>query len=281
MHNFITAAELSARMDEQSLIILDGSWHLPDQDRDAHQEYLDRHIPGAQFFDIDAVSDKSVDLPHMLPNEEEFAHAASELGIWNDSPIVVYDSLGLFSAARVWWNFRVMGHSDVRILEGGLPAWEAAGLKTSSGPPAENGIGSYTAHIQRQRVADRDAVLNVIENGGAAILDARPEARFNGGETEPRPGLRSGHMPGAKNVFFKRLLTDDGKLKSKDELREAFIAAGHIPGESAITSCGSGVTAAILTLALAELGEEDIRLYDGSWAEWGADPTLPIATIES
>jgi len=278
--HFITVEELSSRLNSQSLVILDGSWHLPDQGRDAKSEYLNQHIPGAKFFDIDAVSDQSVDLPHMLPNEAEFARAASDLGIWNDSPIVVYDSHGLFSAARVWWSFRVMGHADIKILEGGLPAWEAAGRELASGQE-EMTVGAYTANIQRSRVADRDTVLNAIETASHPVLDARPTARFNGGGTEPRPGLRSGHMPGAKNVFFKSLLTEDGRLKDLDGLRAAFEDVGHDVGQPAITSCGSGVTAAILTLALAELGQDDIRLYDGSWAEWGADPNLPIATKES
>lgn len=278
--HFITPNELARSLNSQSLVILDGSWHLPGQGRDAHSEYLDCHIPGAQFFDIDAVSDRSVDLPHMLPNEAEFAIAAGAMGIWNDSPIVVYDSHGLFSAARVWWNFRVMGHADVKILEGGLPAWQACGHSVRSGHE-QSTVASYQAHIQDARIADRDTVLKAIESASRPILDARPSERFKGGGTEPRPGLRSGHMPGAKNVFFKSLLTEEGHLKDADGLRAAFEAAGHDVGQPAITSCGSGVTAAILTLALAELGQEDIRLYDGSWAEWGADPDLPIATIES
>ncbi|MEO0343988.1 MAG: 3-mercaptopyruvate sulfurtransferase [Pseudomonadota bacterium] len=280
MKHLISPTQLSAHLNDPALIILDGSWHLPDQARDPYSEYLDRHIPGAQFFDIDAVADQSDDLPHMLPDEDAFGAAASGLGIWNDSPIVVYDCHGLFSAARVWWSFKAMGHRDVKILDGGLPAWEAAGGALASGQEDPQ-VGSYSAHYQSHRVADRYAVLHAIENGAHPILDARPPQRFSGGGKEPRAGLRSGHMPGAKNVFFKSLLTDDGRLKRTDALREVFEAAGHDVDHPAITSCGSGVTAAIVTLALAELGQDDIRLYDGSWAEWGADHNLPLATIES
>ena len=271
------AAQIESRMD---LVVLDGTWHLPNAGRNPKAEYLDGHIPGAQFFDIDGVSDRNSDLPHMLPDEESFAAAASNLGVWNDSPIVVYDSYGLFSAARVWWSFRVMGHRDVKVLDGGLPAWTAAGHKTHSGQE-EASIGSYTANIQANRIADGEDVLAITNDRSMAILDARPKDRFDGTAPEPRKGMRSGHMPGATNVFFKSLLTEEGCLKDKESLRATFEGAGFTPGDPAITSCGSGVTAAILTLALAELGQDDIRLYDGSWAEWGADPSLPIETTES
>ena len=281
MTHFVSVDALAAQMESRiDLVVLDGTWHLPNAGRDPKAEYLDGHIPGAQFFDIDGVSDRNSDLPHMLPDEKSFAFEAANLGIWNDSPIVVYDSYGLFSAARVWWSFRVMGHRDVKVLDGGLPAWKAAGHKINSGPEEAN-MGSYTAKIQPGRIADRGDVLAVTNDRSMAILDARPKERFDGTAPEPREGMRSGHMPGATNVSFKSLLTEEGRMKDKEGLRSTFESAGFTPSDPAITSCGSGVTAAILTLALAELGQDDIRLYDGSWAEWGADPSLPIETTES
>ncbi|MEM0976401.1 MAG: 3-mercaptopyruvate sulfurtransferase [Pseudomonadota bacterium] len=281
MTHFISVDALAEQQEtRQDLVILDGTWHLPTAGRDPRAEYLAGHIPGAQFFDIDGVSDTDSDLPHMLPDEVTFGQAASALGIWNDSPIVVYDSYGLFSAARVWWSFRVMGHKDVKILDGGLPAWTAAGNETRSGMEVAD-VASYTAHIQARRIAGRDDVLSASTHRSMAILDARPAQRFAGTAPEPRAGMRAGHMPGATNVFFKSLLTEEGRMKDKTALKDTFKAAGFTPGDPAITSCGSGVTAAILALALAELGQDDIRLYDGSWAEWGSDPDLPIETTES
>ena len=281
MTHFISVEQLvKQRASRNDLVVLDGTWHLPTAERDPKAEFEAAHIPGAQFFDIDAVSDSANDLPHMLPDEATFGQAASSLGIWNDSPIVVYDSYGLFSAARVWWSFRVMGHRDVKVLDGGLPAWTAAGNETRSGMEVAD-VASYTAHVQSRWIAGRDDVLSASNARSTAILDARPAERFAGTAPEPRAGMRAGHMPGATNVFFKSLLTDEGRMKDKESLRATFEGAGFTPGDPAITSCGSGVTAAILTLALAELGQDDIRLYDGSWAEWGADPSLPIETTES
>lgn len=260
-------------MGDPSLRIVDASWHL--DNRDGRTEYEEARIPGAVFLDIDAVSDPESDLPHMLPTPADFARQAGGLGLSDADTIVVYDSLGLFSSARVWWMLRHMGASDVKVLDGGLPRWRAEGLPVTMGPASPPAPAVFTARPRSGDVADLPAVLSAL-SGDAQIVDARAAARFRGETAEPRPGLRSGHMPGALNLPFKDLLAENGTMRPLAELEALFTAAGLDLNGPIITSCGSGVTAAILTLALAELGR-DSSLYDGSWAEWGGRSETPVA----
>ncbi len=268
---------LAARLEAPDIVVVDGSWHLPTAGRDAHAEYLEAHIPGAIFFDIDDIADKSTNLPHMLPSPEAFASRMRKLGVGDGKRVVVYDSVGLFSAPRVWWTFRVMGHNDVVVLDGGLPKWQAEGRPVESGPVRQQ-ERHFTARRHAGMVADLDDVRRAVASGEAEIVDARSAERFEGRAPEPRPGLKSGHIPGSRNLPYSRLLTPDGRLKPREELEAAFAEARLDLSRPLITSCGSGVSAAILSLALAELGHRRTALYDGSWAEWGGRDDTPIAT---
>lgn len=255
-----------------NLVVIDASWRMPGEG-DAYTDYRERHIPGAVFFAIDDVADRATSLPHMLAPTDVFERAVDKMGVSNESRIVVYDDQGLFSSARVWWNFLAMGHSQVAVLDGGLPRWISDGRPVSS-DPVNPAPGAFKAAPRPDIVADHQRVRSALA-GGACILDARPDARFRGAAPEPRRNLRSGHMPGSRNVPSSSLFDAGGLLKTPDELSKIFHAADLAPGRQAITSCGSGITAAILILALETLGHRPYALYDGSWAEWGREENDP------
>jgi thiosulfate/3-mercaptopyruvate sulfurtransferase len=267
---------LAAHLKDPDLRILDASWYLPDSGRDARSEYSNAHIPGARFFDIDEISDKRSGLPHMAPQPEMFISRMRAMGVGDGHQVVVYDGAGLFSAARVWWTFRLMGKTDVAVLDGGFPKWVTEGHPTEDMPPI---VRDRHITVQRQAHLVRDVtqVAAAAKLGDHEIIDARAPGRFKGEEPEPRPGLRSGHIPGSRNLPFRALLNADGTMKAPSALEEAFSAAGVDLRKPAITTCGSGVTAAILSLALERIGKRDHSLYDGSWAEWGMYGDLKVA----
>lgn len=270
---------LADHLDAPDLVIFDGSWHLPGSGRDAKAEYLAEHIPGALFFDIDDLVDETNPLPHMLPPTPKFASRMKKIGVGDGMRIVVYDSLGLFSAARVWWTFRAMGHQDVAVLNGGLKKWKAEGRPLDDGGPVPRTARHFTPLLNNELVRDLDEMRGYVESGGMQIVDARPKVRFEGGQPEPRPGLRAGHIPGSKNVPASTILNADGTLKDKAELEQIFRDAGIDPQKPVVASCGSGVTASMLALALSVLGQRNVPVYDGSWAEWGQETIgTPIET---
>ena len=268
---------LGENLYERGLRILDGSWHLPAAGRDAKAEYQEARILGAQFFDIDEIADADSDLPHMVPDEADFESWMNEFGISNDSQVVVYDAAGLFSAPRVRWLLRHMGLRNVAVLDGGLPKWKAEGREIETGPPGAATAAEFKAHPRPEMVCGKGDVERACATGDTQILDARPAARFRGEAPEPRPGLRLGHMPGAINVPFTSLLNPNQTLKNPKELQAVLERAGFDFEGAAITSCGSGVAAAIISLALEVLGHEKHSLYDGSWSEWGKDGNTEVA----
>ena len=270
--------ELARDLDAPDLVIIDASWHMPSDGRNARGEYREEHIPGAIFFDIDEISDTKSSLPHMLPPPEKFSSRMRSMGIGDGARVVIYDSRGLFSAARVWWTFRVMGVEDVSVLNGGLPKWKREGRPLQSGEPPHRTARHFTARRNLDLVRDVSDVKKIVKDKSAEIVDARAPERFAGTALEPRPGLRSGHIPGARNVPFSRLLNKDGTLRSPDELERVFAEAGVDLGKPIVASCGSGITASVVALALAEIGHRRAAVYDGSWSEWGADPSLPVET---
>jgi len=274
----IETEELQKELNAPDLVVVDGSWHMPSEERNAYEEYLDEHIPGAVFFDIDEISDTSNPLPHMLPSPEKFSSRMRSLGIGDGARVVVYDSKGLFSAARVWWTFRVMGVQDVYVLNGGLPKWKAEGRPTDDGPPPLRTARHFTARRHMELVSEASDILSHLKDGSVQIVDARSPDRFAGSSPEPREGLRSGHIPGAHNVPYRTLINEDGTLKTREELEAAFKDAGVDVHKPVVASCGSGITAAVLALALATVGNRRAAVYDGSWTEWGANPDLPIET---
>lgn len=249
--------------------VLDASWFMPAEERDPYAEFCSGHIPGARFFDVDGIADHTSGLPHMLPTPEDFAAALSEQGITREDWVVVYDTAGVFSAPRAWWMLCAFGHPRVSVLNGGLNSWvEAGGALAVGEPESPLGTSVYNAALNRQWLATREEVVAAVQSGSVVILDARSPGRFSGEQPEPRPGLPSGHMPGARNVPFNQLLTH-GRLRDAGDLEQIFNGVGVPAGGVAITSCGSGITACVLALGLALTGRH-ARVYDGSWAEWAS-----------
>jgi thiosulfate/3-mercaptopyruvate sulfurtransferase len=274
--NFVSTAELAAELGDPDLGVIDASWHLPNAGRTGAAEFRLKHIPRAVFFDIDTVADRDQDLPHMLPKPETLAQAMSALGLGDGMRFVVYDALGLYAAARVWWTLRAYGVEDVRILTGGLPKWIKEGrlLETGDAHPKPR---VFTPRLEDHFVASLDEVRAALASGSAQVVDARPAERFRGAVPEPRPGVKSGRMPGSLNLPFVDII-EHGALKTPEALKAAFADHKIDLTKPIITTCGSGVTAAILALAVEEAGGTVEGLYDGSWAEWGSRPDCPVVT---
>ena len=270
----VTTEWLAGHLRDRNFAVVDGSYALPTLQRDVQAEYRAGHIPGAVFFDIEAISDHSTELPHMLPGQTQFGEAVGALGIGDGDTVVVYDSAGLYSAARVWWTFRIFGARNVLILDGGLPKWTAEGRPLEKGD-VKRAAKKFTAEMNVGPVAMLADVRMALTSEGAQVVDARSAERFSGKAPEPRPGLRSGHMPGSFNVPYSRLV-ENGRLLPRERIQAAFVEAGVDLDKPIITTCGSGLTAAILTLALESIGREPKGLYDGSWAEWGSRPDLAV-----
>jgi len=266
---------LAAHLNDPDLRILDASFFLPGSGRDGRAEYEAGHIPGARYFDIDEISDQRSALPHMVAPPEKFVSRMRAMGVGDGHQVVVYDSTGLYSAPRVWWNFRLMGKTDVAVLDGGLPKWKAEGRELEDLPPMVRDR-HITVSRQAHLIKDVSQVASASKLGDWQIVDARSSARFKGEAAEPRPGLRSGHIPNALNVPFAQLLNADCTMKDTDALRAIFEGAGVDLSKPIITSCGSGVTACVLTLALERLGHTQNAVYDGSWSEWGMYPDLKV-----
>jgi thiosulfate/3-mercaptopyruvate sulfurtransferase len=271
----VTTGWLAEELGAPDLRVLDGTWHMPQLRRDARAEFAQGHIPGAVFFDIDAIADPTTTLPHMLPTAAAFAAAVGDLGVGSGDRVVVYDTRGVVSAARVWWTFRVFGHDSVAVLDGGLRAWKAGGRPLETGAPTPP-RREFHARRRPELVRDLDAMRRNLATRAEQVLDARSRGRFAGTEPEPRPGLRGGHIPGSLNLPYETLYRPDGTLLPPEGLRAAIEAAGVDLGKPITTSCGSGVTASVLALALHLAGVPRVAVYDGSWTEWASQHDTPV-----
>jgi thiosulfate/3-mercaptopyruvate sulfurtransferase len=271
MSELVSTEWLAAHL--KDVRVVDASWYMPEDKRQPAQEFEQAHIPGAVFFDIDGIADRASGLPHMMPTPGEFSKAVGALGIGDGDTVVVYDGSGLFSAPRVWWALKAMGHKTVKVLDGGFPKWKREGRAVENGP-AHPKAKFFTAIPRPDMVRDFDAVMGIVRDASAQLADARSASRFTAEEPEPRAGLRGGHMPGAINVHYRKLIAEDGTLKPPAEIKSVFSQVDL--GKPVVTTCGSGLSAAILMLALAEIGKRDVALYDGSWTEWGGRPEAPV-----
>jgi thiosulfate/3-mercaptopyruvate sulfurtransferase len=271
----VTTDWLAANLGRRTVRVVDGSWHMPQLQRDARAEFARAHIPGAVFFDIDAIADTASPLPHMLPGARKFAECVGALGIGDRDLVVAYDTRGVVSAARVWWTFRAFGHARVAVLDGGLPTWQAEGRPVATGGPTPM-ERRFTARLHRSLVRDFAQMRANLKHRREQVLDARSRGRFVGTEPEPRAGLRGGHIPGSLNLPYDQLYRKDGTLLPPDELRRAFEASGLDLARPKVTTCGSGVTASVLALGLHLLGDEKVAVYDGSWTEWGGRNDTPV-----
>jgi len=277
MPSLVTTAWLAGELESPNLRVLDASFYLPTEGVDARARFVAAHIAGARFFDIDEVADTETDLPHMMPTAGRFAHKVGALGIGNRDRVVVYDQKGIFSAPRAWWMFRVFGHDCVGVLDGGLPAWRAAGYAIEAGMPSAPAPSRFVPDFHATRVRGLGDMRANLTTQAELVLDARPAGRFSGTDPEPRPGLPSGHIPGAVSMPATELLRD-GHMRPAEELRALLAASGADGSRPAVTSCGSGVSAAILTFGLHLAGLPEGALYDGSWTEWALRPGTPKAT---
>jgi len=273
----VTPEWLAQNLGRRDVRVVDGSWHMPQLKRDARAEFVEAHVPGAVFFDIDAIADPRTSLPHMLPRAAEFSRSVGRLGIGDRDRVIVYDSRGVVSAARVWWTFRAFGHDAVAVLDGGLPRWRAEGRPVESGSAAPK-PRRFTARLRRSLVRDLAGMRRNLTTRKAQVLDARSRGRFAGTEPEPRAGLRAGHIPRSLNLPYDELYQKDGTLLPPDALRQKFEASGLDLDKPVVTSCGSGITASVLALGLYAIGRPDVAVYDGSWTEWGGDGDTPIET---
>jgi thiosulfate/3-mercaptopyruvate sulfurtransferase len=274
----VTTAWLAAHLSDPDLIVFDATKYLPNEPKDGRTEFLAGHIPGARFFDIDAIADLDTDLPHMAPTPGRFAKLMSELGVSNASMTVFYDQKGLASASRGWWMMGLFGHDRAAVLDGGLPKWRAEGHAVESGEAATPAPGVFRPDFRAERLRGIGDMLANLTSGAALVLDARAAGRFTAAVPEPRAGMRSGHIPGSTNLPYGELLAPDQTLLPPDQLRARLAAAGVDGSRPVITSCGSGVTATILTLAMVQAGLPPGAVYDGSWTEWGGRADTPVAT---
>lgn len=280
-HALVSADWLFEHHQRADVVIMDATWTLPAQQRDPKTEFWESHLPGAQYVDIDAIADHATSLPHMLPSGEVFEGFGRQFGISHDTHVVIYDSNQFMASARLWWTFRVFGHDKVSVLNGGKWAWLKAQYPLESGAIKSRPLGTFKTQRRDHLVVRREDVLRTLEAASSQLVDARPKDRFEGSAPEPRPGLRSGHIPGSRSLFFKQLLEEETPtFLSADNLETVFRTAGvnTDPQKPIIATCGSGVTAAVIALGLFQLGHQGVAIYDGSWSEWGLEKALPIAT---